>query len=95
MTDMSWIQLKIPGMKPAVMQEEKCKTQGGMTTLNRQRMNPPSIQDIWNRKVKGILSDSHVSNSAHAGGNCNSYGNSGRPCFEENSQCKFQKILVI
>lgn len=46
MTDMSRIQLKIPGMQPAVMQEEKHKTQGGMTTLNSQRMNPPSIEEI-------------------------------------------------
>lgn len=72
---MSWIQLKIPGMKPAVVQEENHKTQDGITTLNSQRMNPPSIEDTWTRNVKGIISDSHVSNSARAGGNCNSYGN--------------------
>lgn len=30
-------------MKPSVMQEEKCKTQDGMTMLNSQRMNPPSV----------------------------------------------------
>lgn len=74
-------------MKPSVMQEEKCKTQDGMTMLNSQRMNPPSVwtifEDIWTRKVKGIISDSHISNSTCAERNCNSYGNWGRPCFEE------------